>query len=72
MFVTDNHQSLREMSATRHRIQNPEHHISDDLQGGGGHPVGQVQDETPRPETLLPEHGGDGEESRRSNSSTFR
>lgn len=72
IFVTDNHQSLCKMSPARHRIQNPEHHISDDLQRGGGHTAGQVQDETPRPETLLLEHGGDSEESRRSNSSTFR
>lgn len=72
IFVTDNHQSLRKMSSARHRIQNPEHHISNNLQRGGGHPAGQVQDEAPRPETLLLEHGGNCEESRRSNSSTFR
>lgn len=72
MFVSDNHQSLRKMSPARHRIQNTEHHVSDDLQGGGGHTAGQIQDETPGPETLLLEHGGDGEEGRRSNSSTFR
>lgn len=71
-FVSDDDKSLREMLEAGYRIQNPKHHVSNDVQGGGVYTAEQVQDETPRSKTLLSEHGGDGEESWRSHSSTSR
>lgn len=50
------------MSAPGHRIQNIEHHVPNQLQRSGWDAFGQIQNEAPRPETVLFEHGGDREE----------
>lgn len=53
------------MPAARHRVQDVEHHLPDDLQGGGFDAPGQIQDETQGSEAVLFEYGGDGAEGRR-------
>lgn len=55
--ITDDDKSVRAVSPTRHRIQDPVCHLGDPRQGGRGDASQQVQDASPGPEAVLLEHG---------------
>lgn len=59
-FFTDYNKSVRALSATGHRIQDPVGDVGHPRQGGGCDPAGQVPHEAPGPAAVLPEHGGAG------------
>lgn len=65
MILTDNHKGVRQLSSARHRVQDPEHHVWDDLPWNRSEPIEQIPNEAPWPETVLPHHGGDREETER-------
>lgn len=64
-MVADDHKGVRQLSSARHRVQDPEHHVWDDLPWNRPEPIEQIPNEAPWPETVLPHHGGDREETER-------
>lgn len=57
-IVADNNKGICTMPATRHRIQNSEHYVPDDMQRSSNFFAEQIQNATQGSKPVLSYHGG--------------